>query len=103
MYIKLRVLKDKEPKDEKESKKPKLNLSNQVQILFLTKTDADFSTLYLKLEYNIKAEIDKNKLRACKDYSFITTSYKRIKSRQLTQLLDFLQKNQCKYGDFNNM
>ena len=68
LSIKLRILKDEvEPKDEKESKKPRLNLSNQVQMLFLTKTDADFSVLYLKLEDNIQAEVDENKLQACKD------------------------------------
>ena len=44
--------------------------------------------------------MDEKKLRAYEDCSFVTTSHQRMKSRQLTQLLDFLQKNEHKYGDF---
>ena len=67
---------------------------------FLTETDTDFSALYSKLEDNIKAGMDEKKLRAYEDCSFVTTSHQRMKSRQLMQLLDFLQKNEHKYGDF---
>jgi len=57
--------------------------------LFLNETDVDFSALHSKLEDNIKAGMDENKLWAYEDYSFVTTSHQRMKSRQLTQLLDF--------------
>ena len=70
-------------------------------MLFLPETDADFSTLYAKLEDNIKAEMDETKLRTYEDYFFVTTSHQKMKLRQLNQLLDFLQKNKRKYGDFS--
>ena len=68
MRIKLRILRDEvELKDKIGPKKPRLNLPNQVQMLFLLETDTVFSILYSKLEDNIKARIDKTKLRTCKD------------------------------------
>ena len=67
---------------------------------FLSETDADFSTLHANLEDHIKAEMDETKLRTYEDCFFVTTSHQKIKSRQLNQLLAFLQKNKRKYSDF---
>ena len=88
------------PKDEVKPKKPRLNLPNQVQMSFAKEADTDFSALHSKLEDNIKAGMDDDKRRACEDCSFVTTSHQRMKSRLLTQLLCFLQKNESKCGDF---
>ena len=51
-----------ELKDKIEPKKPRLNLSNQVQMSFLPETNANFSILYSKLEDNIKARMDETTL-----------------------------------------
>ena len=89
-----------EPKDEVKPKKPRLNLPDQVQMSFKKEADTDFSPLHSRLEDNIKAEMDETKLQVYEDCSFVTTSHQRMKSRQLTQLLDFLQKNERKHANF---
>ena len=101
LRIKFKVPKDEvEPKDEVKLKKPRLNLFAQVQMSFKKEANTDFSALCSKLEDNVKAEMDETKLQVCEDCSFVTTSHQRMKSRQLTQLLDFLQKNERKHADF---
>ena len=93
LHIKLRIRKDKAKlKNKIVPKKPRLNLPNQVQMSLLSETNTDFSALYWKLEDNIKTRMGETKLQTRKDWSFVTTSYQRM--------LDFLQKNECKYGDF---
>ena len=81
-------------------KKPRLNLPNKVQMPFVKEADTDFSALCSKLEDDVKAGMDDGKRRAYEDCSFVTTSHQRMKSRLLTQLLCFLQKNESKCGDF---
>ena len=88
------------PKDEVKPKKPRLNLPNQVQMSFVKEADTDFSALHSKLEDNFKARMDDDRPRAEDDCSFVTTSYQRMKSRPLNQLLCLLQKNESKYGNF---
>ena len=88
------------PKEMVKPKKPRLNLPNQVQMAFAKEAETDFSALHSKLEDNIKAGMDDGKLRAHEDCSFVTTSHQSMKSRLLSQLLGFLQKDESRCGDF---
>ena len=53
-----------------------------------------------KLEVNIKEGMDEIKLRACEHCSFVTANHQKMKSKKLSQLLQFLKKSESKHADF---